>query len=118
MSMLRHMRDVRATHRVVLLYGNPKREQAVFHSEIKEIEAGDHPDLKAVDVLSDPDEDWSGESGFIDEEKIVRHCGRDLSGKTFYVCGPPPLVSAVIAALDELDVSHRQIRIEIFSFLD
>ncbi len=118
MSMLRHMRDVQSTHRVVLLYGNPNIEQAVFHSEIKEIEAGDHPDLKAVDVLSDPDDDWSGESGFIDGEKIVRHCGRDLSGKTFYVCGPPPLVAAVVSALDELDISHRQIRIEIFSFLD
>lgn len=118
MSMLRHMRDVQAGHSVVLLYGNPNLEQAVFHQEIKEIEAGAYPELKLVDVLSDPDENWNGESGYIDSEKIVRHCGRDLSGKTFYVCGPPPLIAAMIFALDELAVSHRQIRIEIFSFLD
>jgi predicted ferric reductase len=118
MSMLRHMRDVQADHSVVLLYGNPNTEQAVFHPEIMEIEAGAHPQLKVVDVLSDPDENWDGEIGYIDKEKIIRHCGENLSGKTFYVCGPPPLVAAVISALDELAVSHRQVRVEIFSFLD
>jgi len=118
MSMLRHMRDVQADHSVVLLYGNPDTDQAVFHQEIKEIEAGGHPDLKVVDVLSDPNENWDGESGYIDREKIIRHCGEDLSGKTFYVCGPPPLIAAVMSALNELAVSPRQIRVEIFSFLD
>ena len=118
MSMLRHMRDVQAPHSVVLLYGNPNTEQAVFHREIKEIEAGSYPKLKVVDVLSEPDENWNGERGYIEREKIVRHCGKDLSGKTFYVCGPQPMIAAVISALDELAVSHRQIRVEIFSFLD
>ncbi len=74
--------------------------------------------MKVVDVLSDPDENWDGESGYIDKEKIISHCGEDLSGKIFYVCGPQPLIAAVISALDELAVSHRQIRVEIFSFLD
>jgi len=118
MSMLRYMRDKKENRSVLLLYGNPNTEQIVFRREIDEIEAGGTPRLKVVYVLAAPEEDWSGERGHIDAEKITRYCGPDLSGKTFYVCGPPPLVTGVVNALYNMGVSHRQIRIEIFSFLD
>ncbi|MDZ7831583.1 MAG: ferric reductase-like transmembrane domain-containing protein [Desulfobacterales bacterium] len=118
MSMLRYMRDKKENRSVLLLYGNPNTEQIAFRREIEEIEAGGTPRLKVVHVLSTPEEDWSGERGHIDAEKITRYCGPDLSGKTFYVCGPPPLVTGVVNALLNMGVAHRQIRIEIFSFLD
>ncbi|MFO7964052.1 MAG: ferredoxin reductase family protein [Desulfobacterales bacterium] len=118
MSMLRHMRDTGDTRSVLLLYGNPDVDRIVFRGELENIEAGKNPNLKVVHVLSDPGDDWKGERGFIDKDKIERYCGEDLSSKTFYVCGPPPLIKGVIAALQQLNVSHRQIRVEIFSFLD
>lgn len=118
MSMLRHMRDTGDTRSVLLLYGNPDADHIVFRDELGQIEAGENPRLKVVHVLSNPGDDWNGERGIIDREKIERHCGRDLSGKTFYVCGPPPLIKGVISALQEMGVSHHQIRVEIFSFLD
>jgi len=118
MSMLRYMRDAADDRSVTLLYGNPKMEQAVFGKELSEIEASGRPRLKVVHVLSAPDEGWSGETGFVDGEKIRRYCGGDLSGKTFYVCGPPPLIAGVVAALGEMGVAHQRIRVEIFSFLD
>lgn len=118
MSMLRYMRDTKDKRSVLLLYGNPNTGQIAFRHELDEIEAGGLPRLKVVHVLSDPEEGWRGEQGLIDAEKITRTCGPDLSGKTFYVCGPPPLVTGVVNALYNMGVSHRQIRVEIFSFLD
>jgi predicted ferric reductase len=118
MSMLRYMNETNDKRDVLLLYGNPNTEQIVFRHELSEIEAGDAPRLKVVHVLSAPDEDWEGERGHIDGDKLEHYCGKDLSGKTFYVCGPPPMVTGVVHALQSAGVSHRQIRMEIFSFLD
>jgi predicted ferric reductase len=118
MSMIRHMRDSRDDRSVTLLYANPKEDQIVFREELEEIEKGETPKLKVVHVLSDPGSEWAGERGFVDREKIERFCGKNLVRKTFYVCGPPPMLRTVIAALRGLGVSDAQIRLEIFSFLD
>ncbi|MFP4169356.1 MAG: ferric reductase-like transmembrane domain-containing protein [Desulfonatronovibrionaceae bacterium] len=119
MSMLRYMRDKKEKKRsVLLLFGNPNTEQIVFRRELEKIESGGVPRLKVVHVLSAPEEDWSGERGHIDQEKITRLGGSDLSGKSFYVCGPPPLVNDVVNTLLNMGVSYRQIHVEIFSFLD
>lgn len=114
MSMLRHMRDTRDTRSVLLLYGNPDADRIVFRDELEHIGAGEHPRLRVVHVLSDPGENWTDERGAIDGEKIEKYCGRDLSGKVFYVCGPPPLIEGVVSALQERGVSHRRIRVEFF----
>jgi len=118
MSMLRHMRDRRDTRSVLLLYANKKEQRIVFRDELCQIEAGKFPRLKVVHVLSDPQAGWTGETGRVNPEKIQRFCGKDLGGKTFYVCGPPGMLKAIIGGLKDLDVPDRRIRVEIFSFLD
>jgi len=117
-SMLRHMHDTEDDRSVILFYANKKKNEIVFQKEFSEIEKGKHPRLKIIHVLNDPDEGWQGETGFVDREKIERFCGNDLSEKVFYICGPPPMIEAVISALKNLGVSDKQIRLEIFSFLD
>jgi predicted ferric reductase len=118
MAMLRHMRDTGSAIRVTLLYGNPDRGSIVFHDELGEIERGGHPALKVVHVLERPGEGWTGESGYIDREKIVKYCGQDLSGKAFYIVGPPVLIEKTVGNLRGLGVPDAWIRLEIFSFLD
>jgi len=118
MSMIRHMRDTKDNRSVLLLYANRNEEQIVFARELAEIEAGGHPSLRVVHVLSGPSPGWRGETGLLGREKIRRLCGEDLQGKVFYVCGPPGLADSVVDALEFLNVADRQIRLEIFSFLD
>jgi ferredoxin-NADP reductase len=118
MSMIRHMQDTRDTRQVLLLYANKDQSGIVFSRELSEIEAGGHPSLRVVHVLGSPGPGWKGETGFVDEEKILRLCGDDLDGKIFYVCGPSGLIDAVLDALTGLGVEDYRIRIEIFSFLD
>ena len=117
MGMLRHMRDSKSTMPVVLLYGNRHEKDIVFKIELEEIEKGGHPVLKVVHVLSKPDENWNGETGYIDQEKIEKYCGV-LKGKGFYVCGPPGLVKKTIKNLRDLGVKDKRIHVELFSFLD
>ena len=116
MSMLRYMRDTKSDMPVILLYGNRREEEIVFKDELKEIEEGGHPALKVVHVLSNPDENWKGATGYIDREKIQKYCA-ELVGKGFYTSGPPGLVKATIKNLRDLRVNDNQIHTEIFSFL-
>jgi ferredoxin-NADP reductase len=116
MSMLRYMRDTKSKIPVILLYGNRREEEIVFKDELKEIERGGHPALKVIHVLSNPGENWSGATGYIDREKIQKYC-TDLKGKGFYTSGPPGLVKATVKNLLDLSMEDRRIHMEIFSFL-
>jgi predicted ferric reductase len=118
MSMLRHMKDTRDRRSVMLLYASRTQSDIVFRQELSEIEKGEFPALKTVHVLSRAPEDWSGEKGYIDKGKIEKYCGPQAGDKSFYVCGPPGMLSAVLEALKDLRVPDSRIRIEIFSFLD
>jgi predicted ferric reductase len=118
MSMIRYMRDKEETLPVALLYGNPDRESIVFYQELRQIELGGHPALKVVHVLEHPGEDWTGERGFIDREKIEKYCKDSLSEKSFYIVGPPVMTKKTLRNLKALGVRDSRIHTEIFSFLD
>ena len=118
MAMLRHMRDVGDDRFVTLLYANKKEEGIVFHRELNEIAAGKKPNLTLVYILSRPHENWTGETGHLDKEQIVKYCGRNPGEKTFYLCGPVKMAEGLISTLRGMGVSERRIRREIFSFLD
>ncbi|MDZ7760449.1 MAG: ferredoxin reductase family protein [Desulfovermiculus sp.] len=118
MAMLRHMRDTRDTRSVTLLYANRREDQIVFRQELEEIAAGQWPNLQLVHVLSRPEGHWSGESGHIDQEKIEKFCGHNLTQKAYYVCGPPRMSQTLITTLRDIGVPDNRIRHEIFSFLD
>jgi CDP-4-dehydro-6-deoxyglucose reductase len=53
-----------------------------------------HPDFSYTPVLSEPqpDDDWSGETGFV-TESVINHYP-DLSGYDIYMSGPPVMVKA------------------------
>ncbi len=118
MSMLRHMRDSGSTLPVLLIYANKRQDDIVFREEIDEIGKGGRPSLRAVHVLSRPNEGWTGETGRVDREKIERFCEGRLEGRSFYLCGPAGLVKTALENLRAMGVSGRRMRVEIFSFLD
>jgi len=77
------------------------------------MQSGDQPYLDVVDIVSQPDEGWTGETGRIDREKIAQHCGV-LEGRSFYVCGPPGLMDTAVSGLKSLGVLDSRIRYESF----
>ncbi len=115
MSNLRHMRDTRAQRRVLLLYSNRAEADIVFREELALIEAGDRPEVKLVHVLSQPGEDWQGEKGHLDREKLGRLCGDRLGASTFFLCCPPPPTQSLVENLRELGVPYSRISYEYFS---
>jgi predicted ferric reductase len=115
MSMLRHMRDTQSPKDVLLLYGSKTENDIVFRDELAAIEAGEYPHLKVVHILSKPGDDWSGETGYVDQGKIERFCNGNLKKKAFYICGPPIMLDNVLQALSALGVAENQVHYERFA---
>ena len=115
MSMLRHMRATRDDRRVLLLYGNSSEQDIIFREELEQMEAGTHPQLKVVHVLSESSEEWQGEKGRVDPEKTERHCCGDLEQRAFYVCAPSAMMDAVVKCLLQRGVPGKNIHFERFN---
>jgi predicted ferric reductase len=115
MSNLRHMRDTRATRRVLLLYANKTEADIVFREELARMELGSKPDLRVVHVLSRPGEAWQGETGHLDQEKLARLCGDRLAASTFFLCCPPAMIESLVPILRNLGVPDSRISYEYFS---
>jgi 3-phenylpropionate/trans-cinnamate dioxygenase ferredoxin reductase subunit len=112
------MRDREDDLQVLMLYGNRTESSIVFRDELAQLEAADRPSLKVVHVLSHAAEAWQGETGYVDQDMLKRHVTGDLTKKTFYVCGPPPMIDLTLSNLREMGVEDRQIRLELFSLVD
>jgi predicted ferric reductase len=115
MSMLRHMRDRAADKDVQLLYANNSEEDIVFRKELEALALEKAPRLRVTHVLARPGEGWAGEQGRIDWPLIRKTLGGEIGTKAFYICGPPPMMSVLIATLIENGVPSRQVRSERFS---
>lgn len=118
MSMLRYMVDTEDKRPVTLFYANRDKENIVFRKELEEITADRSVNLTLVNILKDPGEDWQGETGHLNRDIITKYCGRDLAGKTFYLCGPPGLIKTMLEVLQDLKIPKKNIRTEIFSFVN
>ncbi len=115
MSMMRHLRDTSADAHALLIYGNRTEADIVFRNELDGIAAGARPRLKVIHVLSDPRNNWDGEKGMIDRDRISRLIGSDYGSKSYFVCGPPAMMRKVFRALRELGVPPDRIEYERFA---
>jgi len=98
---------------LVLLYGNRNRESVVFEKELADLAAASAGKLRIFHVLSD-DPSWAGEKGRIDRERLGRLVP-DLGEREVFLCGPPPMMKGVRAALRELGVPKRRVHYERFA---
>ncbi len=115
MSMLRHMRSVGSEARVLLLYANRTENDIVFKDELDAIAGEGKPRLEVVHVLERPPEGWRGETGRVSGEMIRRRLDGTLTERAFYVCGPPPMMKAVLGSLRRLGVPRSRLHAERFA---
>jgi len=69
-----------------------------------------HPNFREVYALSDPlepEEEWDGETGFI-HLSVDKHLDAGLKRQAF-LCGPPPMIEAVMRVLEEKGLREEDI---------
>lgn len=90
----------------------------LFYSELFDGLCEKHPNFSWHIALSESgaDDNWSGNQGYIHEivRKQYLETHPDLSSCSFLVCGPPPMLIAVLKMLDELGVDSSAIAFDDF----
>jgi ferredoxin-NADP reductase/Na+-translocating ferredoxin:NAD+ oxidoreductase RnfD subunit len=113
-SMIRHMLDTNDRRDAVMLDANWKVDDISYDQLLRQAE--EHLGLRTVHALSATEcvpGDWKGCVGFVDS-KMVRELMPDYRKRTFYISGPPAMVSAAKRAVAALGVKSSRIRTDYF----
>lgn len=102
MSMLRTMADRGSRKPVWFFYGNQTMAAIAYRDELEMLK--ERLDLRVIHVLEDAPSDWDGETGFIDADLLQRHLPDDYAGLVYFICGPVPMIDAVVGALEDSGV--------------
>lgn len=110
-AMIHEQVGLGTTRRMSYFYG-ARTAADLFYVEEFEAIAARHPNFTWTPALSDPapSDRWTGATGFIHETvraALANHPAPEDC--EYYLCGPPVMISAVLAMLDRLGVEPRSI---------
>jgi propane monooxygenase reductase subunit len=108
LCLLRAMADKGIEREVVYYYGARELKDLFHLEELAELER-QVPSFRFVPALSEcgEDEEWEGERGLITD--VVTRLHQELGEVDAYLCGPPPMVDAAIAMLDQNGVPEARV---------
>ena len=112
LSMTREIVDAALDRDVVMLYGCRSSKAALYDEELRAY-SEKYPNFKYHLIVSDEDDSWNGETGFIDRNLIMRLVP-DYAERTCYICGPQVMNDFCKKELEELGLPEKQIRREMF----
>ncbi len=110
-AMIHEQLGAGTTRRIRYFYG-ARSAGDMFYTEEFEALAAEHPNFSWTPALSDPapGDRWTGATGFVHEAlraAMAAHPAPETC--EYYLCGPPVMVSAVLATLDRLGVEPESI---------
>jgi ferredoxin-NADP reductase len=98
---------------IALIYGNRDRVSVALYDELERLSASSGGRLRVPHVMS-ADPGWTGEQGRVDGACLAR-LAPDLLDRDVYLCGPPPMMRLVRAALRAAGVPPGRIFDERFA---
>lgn len=118
MSILREGAAQKRTKPTLLIYSARTANDLAHRGEIEQLRS--KLDLTVHYILSQPSDDWEGDSGRIDRTYLASRL--DFAGadnRLYFICGSTRMLEGVIDALDELEVApSRMVHAENFSVYD
>jgi len=101
-----------ARRKISFWYGARSRGDLFYVEEFDQLQT-EHENFRWTVALSDPapGDDWDGATGFIHDVVFERHLKDHptLEDCEYYLCGPPLMIKAVLAMLDEAGVDEDSI---------
>jgi len=112
LSMLRSLVAADDPRRVTLICVNHTEADIPFRDELDAI-AAERPNVRIAHVLT-RQSDWPGETGRLDAAMLERLLTDEDRRAAAFVCGPPGMMTATVAALRKVGVPRRRIHTERF----
>ena len=105
-SIVQYWKDNERHRRIELYYG-ARTIKDLYDHEFFEALARENENFLYIPGLSDPDEKWTGETGFI--HQILERKMTEGENSEAYLCGPPIMIDAVMGVLDKGSISDDRI---------
>ncbi|MBI2999371.1 MAG: FAD-dependent oxidoreductase [Deltaproteobacteria bacterium] len=115
-SILLDATQRKLSHRLFLFYSNRRPEDAAFLEDLQQLEK-ENPNYRFIGIMTGIEKSrqvWSGETEHINREMLAKYVG-DLTVPIFYIAGPPAMVKAMKATLNNAGVTNDKIRAEEFA---
>jgi ferredoxin-NADP reductase len=113
-SMIKYLIDTKQKRDIVLIYSN-KTEADVVYKDIFN-QASEYFNLKTIYIftnLEDGQASRIGRRGFVNEKMILEEI-KDWKERTFYISGPPSMVSGTEKIIKKLGLSGNHIKTDFF----
>ena len=98
------------------LYWGVRSERDLYLRELPEGWAREHANFHFVPVLSEPDPDWDGRTGWVHEAVLSDF--PDLSGFDLYMAGPPVMVTSAREAFLAAGMPESQMHYDSFEYAE
>ena len=115
-SMLATMADRGDPRPVLLFFGGKDAESLTLREEVLALQSRMH--LQVVMTLTDPPPDWSGETGHMTPQMLLRYLPDKGYRRWMYIiCGPNPMINAMESVLGTIEVPPEQVFAERFDMV-
>ncbi len=110
--------EVRGSKRKITYWYGARSRRELFYTELFERLAAEHDNFDWYVALSEPEAEdkWQGYTGFIHRLLLENYLAVHEAPENceYYLCGPPLMVKAVLATLDDLGVDRESIYFDDF----
>ncbi|MBD2358629.1 ferric reductase-like transmembrane domain-containing protein [Tolypothrix sp. FACHB-123] len=114
-SMLFTLAERKDERPLLLIYASTTWDDITYREEIDALK--DKLDLTVIHVLRKPPEDWSGESGYVDQQLLERYIPKRPATRNYFICAAPKMMNEVEKALHKLDVPVTNIHMEHYNLV-
>lgn len=113
MSVIRYLTDIGWRGDIFLLYCCRTTRDFIFREELEQLQER-HPNLHVFATMTRAAGTvWMGLKGRLTAE-IIGHLVPEITTRRLHVCGPPPMMNAVLDMLKALKVPDEQVKTEAF----
>ncbi len=115
--ILHQLKEVKTGRIITFWYGARSRQEMFYEEEFRDLDR-QNANFSYRVALSEPlpEDQWDGLVGFIHERVYDQYLAShpDPTEIEYYLCGPPPMVEAVVRMLDGLGVESEMIAFDSF----
>ncbi|MDB9529286.1 ferric reductase-like transmembrane domain-containing protein [Oscillatoria sp. CS-180] len=115
MSMLVTAAERNDDRPFLLIYASEGWEDVTFREELDALV--DTLDLTIIHVLRQPPEDWTGETGYVDQDLLERYIPIHRGSRHYFICAAPVMMDQVETALHDLQVPATSVHMEHFNLV-
>lgn len=113
-SIIRYCTDKKLTNKINLVYSVRSPANIVYREELERFkDENPNYDLTLTITRPDPEHNWQGKIGRIDEELLKANI-EGMESSLYYLCGPLEFVKIIRVILENIGVKEEQIKTDIW----